>query len=239
MNNQDLIYHYFSNSLTAEQEITFKKILETDPDFKTEFDYENNLKKAIKSHESDALKTKLQGFESELKTPKNTSFKFAFLAIAASLLFLMGWFGYNSIFSTNYDNLYASNFTAYPNTAYTITRGDDTVSAERDAFVAYETKNYEKALEYFNEIAETNQKEYIPFYKAQSYLNMDNLEQAKQLFAQVISNKAEFVAESTWYLALIAIKEKDKVQAIDYLEKLIANYNYNQAQAKELVKKLN
>ncbi|TYB79394.1 tetratricopeptide repeat protein [Bizionia myxarmorum] len=239
MNNQDLIYHYFSNSLTAEQEITFKKLLETDPDFKSEFDYENNLKKAIKSHESDALKTKLQGFESELKTPKNTNFKFAFLAIAASLLFLMGWFGYNSIFRTNYDNLYASNFTAYPNTAYSITRGDDAVSAERDAFVAYETKNYEKALDYFNEIPEADQKKYIPFYKAQSYLIIDNLEKAKPLFIQVVSNKTDFAAESTWYLALIAIKEKNKEQATDYLEKLIANYSYNQAEAKELLKKLN
>ena len=65
MTNQDLLQNYFSNSLTAEQEVVFQKLLETDSAFKAEFEYENSLKKAIKSHESDLLKAKLQGFERE------------------------------------------------------------------------------------------------------------------------------------------------------------------------------
>lgn len=240
MTNQDLLYDYFSNSLTADQEVVFQKLLETDTEFKAEFEYESSLKKAIKSHESDVLKEKLQGFERDITSKKSSSFDYKYLAVAASLVLLVGWFGYNSFFSTNYSNLYDTNFSGYPNTVYTITRGDDQNSTEREAFVAYETKNYETALEKFNAISESTEKNYLPFYKAQAYLGLDNTDKAKAFFTQVIvEDNSEFVAESTWYLALISIKAEDKNQAKTYLEELIANYTYNQSKAKDLLEELN
>ncbi len=240
MTNQDLLYHYFSNSLTAEQEVVFQKLLETDPEFRAEFEYEKNLKKAIKSHESDLLKTKLQGFERDIKAKKTAPFNYKYLAVAASLVLLVGWFGYNSFFGTNYSNLYNTNFSEYPNTVYTITRGDDENTLEREAFVAYETKNYETAIEKFNALSETTAHNYIPFYKAQAHLGLENIDDAKTLFTEIVeADNSGFVAESTWYLALIAIKNKNKAEAKIHLENLIANYNYNQAKAKALLEELN
>jgi len=58
MTNQDLLYHYFSNSLTAEQDVIFQKLLEADPERRAESEYERNLKTAVKSHKSDLLKIK-------------------------------------------------------------------------------------------------------------------------------------------------------------------------------------
>lgn len=238
MTNQDLLYSYFSNSLTAEQEVLFQKLLETDPTFKAEFEQEFNLKKAIQSFESEKLKAKLQGFEREITSKKTPNFNYRYLAVAASIVLLLGWFGYNSFFGTNYSNLYADNFNEYPNTVYTITRGDDENTIEREAFVAYETKNYQVAIEKFDAISDVSEKKYIPFYKAQAYLAMENTTNAKTLFTEVVKNNTEFIAESTWYLALIAIKEENKVEAKMYLEKLIANYNYNTAKAERLLEKL-
>ncbi|EGV44186.1 hypothetical protein BZARG_839 [Bizionia argentinensis JUB59] len=239
MTNQDLLYHYFSNSLTAEQEVVFRKLLETDAEFKAEFEYENNLKKAIKSHESDVMKSKLKGFERNLNAKKLFIFNYKYLAVAATLALLIGWFGYNSIFGTNYSNLYASNFTEYPNTVYTITRSDDSNTIEREAFIAYETRNYQIAIDKFDAIPETSQKSYMSFYKAQAYLGLEDFGNARRLFQQVLDENNEFQGESTWYLALIAIKSKDKDQAITYLEKLISNHFYNKDKAKELLEKLN
>ena len=240
MTNQDLLYHYFSNSLTAEQEVVFKKLLETDAEFKAAFEYENSLKKAIKSHESDVLKSKLQEFELELNSKKTHAFNYRYLAVAASIVLLVGWFGYNTFFGTNYSNLYQDNFTEYPNTVYTITRGDDDETLEREAFVAYETQNFETAIEKFDAVSETGAQDYIPFYKAQAYLGLENTHQANVLLKQIVAeNTSDFVAESIWYLALIAIKEKDKAQAKTYLNNLISNYNYNQAKAKTLLEELN
>ncbi|MCX7547818.1 hypothetical protein OS188_07625 [Xanthomarina sp. F1114] len=238
MNNQDLLYHYFSNSLTAEQEALFQNLLETDPDFKAQFKLEEDLQKAIKSTHTDRLKKKLQGFENQLDKPKTTIFNHRNLAIAASIALLIGWFGYNTLFNTNYNSLYDTNFSAYPNTVYTITRSDDAKSIEREAFVAYETKNYQIAIEKFDAIPKEAKENYINFYKAQAFLGLNNSEEAKNLFAQVVQENQGFEAESTWYLALIAVKAQDKDLAKTYLEDLITNYTYNKDKAEKLLKEL-
>lgn len=239
MNNQELLYHYFSNSLTPEQESVFKKLLETDAEFKAEFEFEKGLQKAIKSHETDRLKAMLNEVETKINKRHNTVFNYRNLAIAASIAILFGWFGYNTFFSTNYSSLYEDNFTEYPNTVYTITRSDDANSIEREAFVAYETKNYQTAIEKFEALSADKTKDYLNFYKAQAYLGMDNIQEAKGLFQQVVAKNESFVAEATWYLALIAIKEKDKSLAVSYLEHLMANYSYNKDKAQALLKELN
>ena len=64
----------------------------------------------------------------------------------------MGWFGYNSFFGTDYSSMYDDNFNTYPNTVYIITRGDTQNSIEREAFVAYESKDYKKTIEKLKEI---------------------------------------------------------------------------------------
>ncbi|HLV14145.1 MAG TPA: hypothetical protein VKY41_03115 [Xanthomarina sp.] len=239
MNKQDLLYHYFSNSLTPEQETVFQNLLKTDTEFKAQFEFENHLKKAIKSHENDRLKTTLQDVEREINMPKHhTLFNYKSFAVAASIALLVGWFGYNTFYSINYNSLYDSSFSEYPNTVYTITRSDDENSIEREAFVAYETKNYQIAIEKFDAVPENIQKNYVSFYKAQAYLGMENKEEAKVLFEQIVNENKSFVAESTWYLALIAIKKEDKEMAKIYLESLVNNYTYNKDRAQKLLEEL-
>jgi tetratricopeptide (TPR) repeat protein len=239
MNSQDLLYLYFSNSLTPEQEDLFHSLLETDAEFKAQFEFEKNLKTVISSHESDTLKTKLKGFERSLNKSSRSIFNYSNLAIAASIVILVGWFGYNSFFGTNYNNLYNDNFTEYPNTVYTITRGDTDNSLEREAFVAYESQDYKMAIEKFDAITEDAKKEYFNFYKAQAYLGLNDIDNARTFFNQVLQDNNQFVGESTWYLALIAIKEKDKDEALTYLKNLIENFDFNKDKAQAILKELN
>lgn len=251
MNNQELLYHYFSKSLTAEQEKVFENLLENDTEFKAQFLFEKNLKEVIKSNEIDTLKSKLKGFEkdisnttrieklnTEITKPNNSIFNYKNYAIAASIALLMGWFGYNSFLGTNYSGMYDDNFSTYPNTAYTITRGDTENSLEREAFVAYESKDYKTVIEKLNAVPAEANKEYFNFYKAQAYLNIEDSKNAKVLFSEVVANNKSFVAESTWYLALISLKKENKNEAITYLEVLVANYDYNKEKAQALLKEL-
>ncbi|QRM89441.1 hypothetical protein FG167_09380 [Lacinutrix sp. WUR7] len=253
MDNQDLLYHYFSNSLTAAQEKVFEDLLENDAEFKAQFLFEQNLKAVIKSNEIDTLKAKLQGFEKDLSAKKTTRiehfntettkpnptiFNYKYFAIAASIALLMGWFGYHSFFGTDYSSMYDANFSAYPNTVYTITRGDTENSLEREAFVAYESKDYKTAIEKFDAIPAEATKEYFRFYKAQAYLNVEDTKNAKDLFTKVVTENKNFVAESTWYLALISLKEENKTEAKKYLENLVANFDYNKEKAQTLLKEL-
>ena len=254
MNNQDLLYHYFSNSLTAEQKKMFEDLLKKDTEFKAQFLFEQNLKEVIKSNEIDTLKAKLKGFEKDLSAAETTKiefldsettktvkpiFNYKNFAIAASIALLMGWFGYNSFFGTDYTNLYNDNFSAYPNTVYTITRGDTENTLEREAFVAYESKNYKTAIEKLDAIPTEATKDYFNFYKAQAYLNLEDTVNAKTFFTLVVQNNNSFVAESTWYLALISLKEENKTEAKMHLENLVANFDYNKEKAQTLLKAFN
>ncbi len=240
MDKEDLLYRYFSNELTTEQQKSINQLLKNDLDFKKQFEFERDLKLAIKYKENLNLKAKLKDFEDKLTHQSvSTKSNIKIWAIAASiaLLLSLGWLGYDNYFKVNYENLYSENFRTYPNTAYTITRGDMDDSSERQAFVAYEAGNFQAAIDNFEKISDAK-KDYIDFYKGQSYLNLNNYEKATTLFKKVITEKQHFTAESHWYLALIYIKEKDKNNAISNLQKLIENYKFNQEKATALLNKL-
>jgi len=237
MNKDELLYLYFSNSLTKSQEQQFKELLDNDAEFKAQFDFENNLKQVIKAEKSDALKDKLKGFEMDLsKTEDKSWFNWR---IAASIVLLLGasWFGYESLFGLDYNSLYDDNYTNYPNTVYTITRSDENNSLQREAFVAYETGDFKLALEKFKSIKE--EEPYFNFYKAQSYLGLDNLDEAKALFEKELLSDSQFKAEALWYLALINLKQKNKTEATGHLKDLITSHNYKKEEAKTLLNALN
>ncbi|WP_044403171.1 tol-pal system YbgF family protein [Lacinutrix sp. Hel_I_90] len=241
MTNEDLLYHYFSNTLTEAQRLEFNKRLETNTEFNAEFEFESNLKRAIKHETNASLKTKLKGFESTVKA-KDKSRKVSVFnwKIAASMVFLLGssWFAYTTFFGVDYNDLYAANFQEYPNTEYAITRSDSMDSPERKAFVAYEAGDYENAVKAFERINTAHKKAYHQFYIAQAYLKLGKADKAKALLKAIVSENEKFSGESQWYLALIALKEKDKVEAIKQLSKLTENYGYNKSKAETLLNQL-
>jgi len=216
MDKEVLLTNYFSNRLTKDEKKLFNELLASDSDFKAQFDFEQNLQRAIKNKENQDLKSKLISFEKDIVTegPKSTQKKtYRHLAIAASIVMLIGlaWMGYTDGSSDKYEDLYAANFQEYPNTVYTITRSGSNESLEREAFVAYESGNYDVAVEKFNKIPLEQQQAYTDFYLAQSYLNAGKNESAKKYFKKTIANADAFIAESHWFLAMIALKEKDKI----------------------------
>lgn len=243
MDREVLLTNYFSNRLNQDEEKLFNELLESDADFKAQFDFEQNLKRAIKDKENQDLKAKLVSFEKDIviEAPKSSSKKsYRYLAIAASIALLIGlaWMGYVDGSSSKYEDLYAANFQEYPNTVYTITRSGSDESLERDAFVAYESGKYDAAIENFSQIPSEEQQSYIDFYFAQSYLNVGKNDRAKEYFKKIITNADTFVAESHWYLAMIALKEKDKTVAESELKKLTSGYDYNKERALVILKEL-
>ncbi len=236
MDKEDLLYRYFSNTLNKDESKVLERLLKTDMEFKAQFEFENDLKRVAKEKQRNDLKNKLQSFEDKLAEKRSYTAPY-FLKIAASILLLIStiWFVYTNFGGVNYDKLYASNFETYPNTAYSITRDNTINSIERQAFVAYETGNYQLAIEKFNQ---EEVKDYFYFYKAQSYLNLNDFKTSKLLFSDIIDNDYPYSVESKWYLSLIAIKQKDKNSAIKYLEDLININTYKVEEAKMLLEQI-
>lgn len=243
MDKEQLLLNYFMNDLTPEQEQQFNELMASDSEFREQFDFEKNLQEAIRDKEASELKSKLVGFEKNIakETPVRTlrpNYRKWSMAASIALLVTLGWLGYNNFSGPNYGNLYESNFQEYPNTVYSITRGETVESIERDAFAAYEAGNYQTAIENFNKIPTADKKEYLDFYMGQSYLVLGQNAEAKTFFENAIAAKSEFIAEAHWYSALIAIKEKDKESAISNLKTLTSNYDFQKEKALELLQEL-
>ncbi|MDB4293070.1 tetratricopeptide repeat protein [Maribacter sp.] len=247
MDKEKLLYHYFSNSLSAQQEKQLQDLLDTDMEFKEQFDFEKDLKRVVREEEKTKLKSKLQGFEKEIaqerpviqlnQKPKKSKFNWS-IAASVAILFGLGWFGYNTFAGADYESLYEANFEEYPNTVYAVTRGEAIETIERDAFTAYESGGYQSAIDNFKKIYSADNKDYLDFYLGQSYLGLGEITQAKESFEKVLSSNSDFIPEAHWYLALISIKQENKTAATKYLNELIANHEYNKGKARALLKDL-
>lgn len=240
MDKDVLLYNYFSKQLSEEQQQMFDELLKTDSGFKSQFEFEMNLKHAIKYKENKDLKAKLISFESDINeeliiSKPKTGIKNWSIAASIALLIGLGFLGYNSL-STNYSDLYNANFQEYPNTVYAITRSDTNETLERDAFVEYESANYQKALDTFEKLQAPNA--YITFFKAQCYLGLSENTKAIELFKKVENEQLEFKEEANWYLALTYLKENNKLEVANVLRRHIEKYDYNKEKAIVLLSKL-
>ena len=238
MRTEDWIDGYFLNELTPEENTEFERMLSADDDFRKEFEFQKDLVLAVRSHEKDILKSKLRNHEQALKEGKKTNW--SKWLVAASILILMGTAGllYSSLSRPDYNELYAQNYEIYPNTEFNITRSESNPSPEYNAFVAYESGNYQNAILIFSELQKAKSSEYIKFYLAQSYLAINENEKALSRFEEIIENNKDFVGESYWFAALSALKLNNKDLVKKYLNYLIANDGYKSRQAKLLLKDL-
>ena len=237
MNKDELLENYFSRELTTEEQISFENLIANDDEFKEDFDFQLDLKEAIKNKERSKLKEKLHSYEASINKKNKGGFNWSQLSIAASIVLLLGigWIGFKNISGVNYDDYYNQ----YPNTVVNITRSDSDQTIERKAFVAYESGDLVSAIKYFNELKRDKSIEYLNFYLGQSYLKQNNFKKAIEYFEQNIEEDKVFVAESHWYIALSYLKNKDKTSAKEHLEKLIADYEYMNSEAKVLLEDIN
>lgn len=242
MDKEELLENHFLGKLNTEEQKYFDSLIENDVEFKKEYDFHLNLKKAIQNSERSVLKGKLKSYEEGMRKKGNKTSLRTLLAIAASVILLIsvGWFGYENMFGLNYSDLYADNYSQYPNTVVNITRGDGgTETLERKAFIAYESGDLDAAINYFNQLQEVKGLDYLNFYLGQAYLKQGKSEEALIYFKKSITEEQNFKAESHWYIALAYLKKKDETQAKSYLEKLVDEYEYMNNEAKALLEELN
>ena len=243
MKNIDLIYKYFENTLSNKELLIFNDLLESDALFKREFIFQKDLKKAIASNQKDTLKTLLQGFEEKFRNQKNVFFLQKKWLLAASIILLIGvGFWWNTTSSLTTKQLYAQNFEPYRNIVQPVVRGSSSNTFKYKAFVAYENKEYNKAIDLFN-LVENSNEEGIQFYKAMSYLSLNKSAKAIALLTPIttLNKKARFSEMANWYLALAYLNNGENKKAMDNFS-LIANNSedvFKKEEAKRMVKSLN
>ncbi len=244
MNNIDLIDKYFANSLTPKEQNSFNDLLQNNEEFKKEFQFHKDLKKVIDINRSEELKQDLQQFEKEYQEKSTTKFLFNKWLIAASITLLIGfglWFVKDTYFPSN-EQLYTRNFEPYRNIVQPVVRGESPKTIEYSAFVAYENKDYHKAINLFNSVPNPN-KPHIQFYKAMCLLSLDNTDDAIQSLLPVAVNEntdsssKNFTEMANWYLALAYLKSGNTEKALSQFS-IVANhptYTFKKEEAKKII----
>ncbi|VXB34622.1 Tetratricopeptide repeat-containing protein [Flavobacterium sp. 9AF] len=237
MDKETLLTKYFEGTLTEEESILFHSLLENDTEFKNDFNFQKNVKAAIALEERKELKNKLQHLEATRNKSKNTKLpKMHWVSIAASFILfaIIGFWFYNSENQTG--KLYKKYYQTFPNVEAPVVRGFDTADIKSNAFYAYDSKNYEKALDLFSKIYEKDKDDYALFYKGLSLMELTRFKEAITAFEmyQEKPNSA-FNSYIKWYLSLcyLQINEIEKSKVL--LNKLVTFENPFQNQANHLL----
>lgn len=235
MKNQEYIENYFLGRLSASEMKHFEDLLKSDVAFKKEFDFQESLQKVIDLEEDEAFKNTLQNYENKKQTKKH----YKIWSIAASVLVLFG-LSYFVLFQENVSNeeLFAQNFEPYRNVIQPIERGDVLKDLKTQAFAAYEKGNYKNAISLFSELQKTQTNLYYIFYKANSYLALENTSEAIALLQKYITLNGKFTEKAQWYLALAYLKVDNVSEAKKILQNIEEEKSYNYEKASQILQNI-
>lgn len=239
MNREELIQAYLHHRLAEDKREEVEEKIASDPTFKEEYEQQVNLNAGFSSLEQARIKTKLQGFENEIKdSGKKPNFKE--WLVAASILFIVG-LGLTVYFTQNQESstvLYASYFEPYKNVIAPITRGEKEESQQQTAFMAYEKKEYSQAASAFQSLYSTTQKGFYLLYEANAYMALNQTDKAILLLEKHLAMQDPFVQKTRWYLALAYLKEESTPKAIPLLKKLVQEKEFKAAEAQRILNAL-
>lgn len=236
-----LFENYLSGDLSSEERQQFERLLTEDASvrksFETYKDIASYLEQSIsKKEESEAFKENLNNIsdsyfnveETETKTRKLRPWN---LAIAASIVLLLGFFIFNPFSTPTY-----SDYNDFETISLT-ERGEQDELLKL-AELAFNNKNYEKAAEAFNTLLEndsTNNE--LKLYTAISNVEIDNYEVSDVLLEEIIQGKSIYVEQAKWMYALSQLKQKQHKESLEILKTISEESEYyNEAQ--KLINKL-
>jgi tetratricopeptide (TPR) repeat protein len=164
-------------------------------------------------------------------------------AIAASLAVIIGIFGVSRLFynssATNFDDIFSQYYTPYQDDF--TTRSDQVVVNNLYlAFQAYESHDFEKAVELFSKVTEADESILMAyFYKGISSIEIGNYAVAVESFEKVTKNSSNpYYPQAQWYSALTWLKLNNSENAKQHLSWLISNDRYYGTKAKEILTKI-
>ena len=162
---------------------------------------------------------------------------FLFFAIGALLIWQMQS---NSVASG--EELFAQYYETY-DLNQTVRGDNDSSNVDlKKGIQQYQSKDFGAAVQTFLPLAAAQpQNDVAVFCLANAYLNQNpsKLNLAKQQFERITTNNVTiYVPKAQWYLALIALKEKDTSQAKVLLKEVVASGDDLKGKAEELLEEL-
>ena len=225
MDKQDKFESYILGRMTGPEKTEFEHELENNPLLKEQLELERDIAGQIRDRAF--VDTQINRAKKEMQRGKIIRLiSYSVTSIAA--LFLVFFLVHGVWKGKQCDNLYASNFTAYPNdflptdVSY---RGDTEIdSLLVKAMLAYERKEFTAAETQFSQILSTKDSPEIRFYLAIAQLETGKTKEALNTLQMIYSLPLNFryYEQTRWYLSLANLKLHHKSEAKKYLDELLA-----------------
>lgn len=234
-NKIKIIEQFFEGNLQGDNLQWFHDQLRNQRDFIDLFILHFELNNAINEHDIIKLRKKLEKiYQAHKETHKKRIIPPTrrFLYLAASFIFMIiGVGGIFYMLTSQYTpgDLYNKFYSPYQSVVSYGTPLEDVNKSLDKAFHFYDNGQYEKALDNFEMILQKQSgNDYVGFYAAMSYLELDKEEEAQQLLNDIIKEKDGLFTElSKWYLALSYLKTENTKKAKTIFNELIySNSNY-------------
>ena len=236
MNNEQLIQRYITEQLNTEERAAFEQRIETDVDFKSEFESHWDIAMAFKISEAQNIKDQLKQLDKDEPQSKSLYSRLKYLYFAVASIFIIGIF-YTIFNTTSGSDVFHSNFEIYPNTYEPITRSND-VNETNSPFVAYENRDFIKAEKGFQTRLKHSENSNIRFYYAMTLLNQEKFDVALEQLKNITDSN--YTAEVYWYAALIHLKNENYKKAQSSLEQLKSLHSpYKKKEAELLFNTIN
>lgn len=237
MNHQYLIDKFFESSLSEQEQTLFDQLLTEDPEFRKEFELQQDLSEVIGHHERNEMKKQLQSIEANQKKPTRKRW---YIAAAVTLLIVFSGVWYSQNHTPDPDAIFAEYYQPYRNVLSPIVRNSDDTNLISVAFTAYEQGRHKEAIQHFNKLEDEHDPEIIRFYKANSLLALGRTEEAIAILEKNIASVDTLQEKHNWYLALAHLKMNNTAEAVRYLQILNkdASSEYKKKEVGYLLKKL-
>jgi len=251
----DKIDRYLNHEMSTEELSQFEREIKANPNLKNEIKQQKDIISYIEQKGNKDLKSFLSDIEYKQTKPsddvvkkqsKIITLRKIVTGIAAGLAILLAsiWTFRNTQIQQP-SELFSEFYSPYPNDLVKIERSNENNSFLQKAMIKYSQKEYQAAINdidqyIFNEESEHLDNELL-FFKAISYVSLNNLPEARQSLETLNSiENFEYSDKVSWYLSLVYLKTGDIVTAKKSLEQLInSGQSYKMEEAKIILRQLN
>ena len=178
-------------------------------------DEESKIVASIHLAERAAAKKQLQALEASIAAKKN---RYIWQwAAAASIVVAALFTTLQLLRGPNYDALFSTYYEPYPNTLAPVERSANADSGLLQAFAYYDGGDYEKAIQAFQQLQQSDQWKDLQLYLGISQMALNQNEEARKSFEATIAAKGETSSIASWYLGLLYLKMQQPEKAKPFI----------------------
>jgi len=234
-NQLRLIEESILGQLNEKDQAMFDHNLQEDSYFREEYEFHIDLTKALHYQDHSDFKKILHTIEATraTSTDKRTS-TWQFWAAAAAFLFITGFIVVTQLWSTSPSDLVAVYFEPQTNIHNPITRSGVNSDLQTEAFLAYDSQEWDKASVLFDSLARIEPKSAFDLYRANLLMLQKKYDSAIPILEQFNKSDDPYSDRALWYLALSHLGLGNKESTLQYLDLLIQNQSHPLKEAQEL-----